>query len=381
MSSKRMKVVVLSYLVEGGMYHYASSLSDALGAVCCCAQYEIGAEEEVARLWGAGRLLDRAGRLRRMRRFYDRTRGPRLARVIVRRFAPSVVHIAGNVPSLNGVIKELRRNGVKVVFTLHDPTPHSERRSLWGRFQTAFIRHRYIRQTLMLADRIHLHSSSHVDDVRRIYPMIPFDKFYIAQHGVGVASTVEGGSRVPPELRAKALDDYVLFFGRIEPYKGLDLLANALLLIVSAHSNLQVVIAGAGDVPAIFDSLNGHITLINRFIDDEEISSIFRHARFVVLPYLEATQSGVLALAAAFGKAVVATRVGAMEELVVDGRTGIAVPPCDVEGMARAMSYLIDDPESARRMGCEAQNLIGREFSWARVARMHYGRYLELLGF
>ena len=89
----------------------------------------------------------------------------------------------------------------------------------------------------------------------------------------------------------------------------------------------------------------------NRFIRATECDELFRQASIVVLPYIEATQSGVIPLAYSYAKPVVATRVGALAEVVDDGKTGRLVPPADSESLAAAIVELLRDPVSAAADG------------------------------
>ncbi|HEX6203267.1 MAG TPA: glycosyltransferase, partial [Thermoanaerobaculia bacterium] len=79
-------------------------------------------------------------------------------------------------------------------------------------------------------------------------------------------------------------------------------------------------------------------------------------------------QSGVLPAAQTFGRPVVAAAVGALPEAIEDGRTGLLVPPGDVEALAVAVAGLLDDPARARRLGGAAADDARDRFAWRRVA-------------
>ena len=86
--------------------------------------------------------------------------------------------------------------------------------------------------------------------------------------------------------------EYILFFGTVDKYKGVDLLVDAYCNLTC--KSLKLVIAGRGfDI----ETHNENIIRINRFIEDEEVAYLFKKAKFIVYPYRSATMSGVLSLA------------------------------------------------------------------------------------
>jgi len=149
----------------------------------------------------------------------------------------------------------------------------------------------------------------------------------------------------------------ILLFGRIHAYKGVGLILEALPEIVKRVPQARLIIAGKGDLDAwsaSLESVRGHVELHNRFIPDREMAAFFRRCALAVLPYLEASQSGIEPVAACFGKPVVATRVGSLDEVVEDGRTGRLVPPGDAGALALAVATLLADPALRREMGRRA---------------------------
>ena len=109
-------------------------------------------------------------------------------------------------------------------------------------------------------------------------------------------------------------------------------------------------------------------TIINEFVSIERRGELFAAADVVVLPYIEASQSGVIPLAYAAGKPVVVTAVGGLPEAVEDGRTGLVVAPRDERALADAVVRLLDDPVLARELGAAGRRKLDAEWSPARVA-------------
>jgi D-inositol-3-phosphate glycosyltransferase len=129
-------------------------------------------------------------------------------------------------------------------------------------------------------------------------------------------------------------DSYLLFFGFIRAYKGLDLLIEAFADPRLRNRKLKLIIAGEfyeNDTPyrELIKSYNleNEIILFNRFIKDDEVSLLFSVADIVVQPYKTATQSGVTQIAYHFEKPMLVTDVGGLSEIVTAGKCGYVVKP------------------------------------------------------
>ncbi|TNM63621.1 glycosyltransferase family 4 protein [Aliirhizobium smilacinae] len=149
----------------------------------------------------------------------------------------------------------------------------------------------------------------------------------------------------------------ILLFGRIFAYKGLEHLARAEALLKGCSPDLRFTIAGRGDDPWVYRPLMGdpnRYDIRNRFIEDAEVAQLFLDTDIVVLPYTEASQSGVLNLAAAFGKPVIVTDVGELPTTVLSNGLGLVVPPADGESLSRAILTLAQDRELRCRLGANA---------------------------
>ena len=125
----------------------------------------------------------------------------------------------------------------------------------------------------------------------------------------------------------KQTHSYILFFGRLSPYKGIDILLEAIPLVLEKYPEEQFVIAGK---PVFNFDINRqnlikykkNIHLINRHIQSNELIKLIGKSKFVVCPYREASQSGVLMTAFALQKSVVATKVGAFPEYIEENFNG-----------------------------------------------------------
>lgn len=170
----------------------------------------------------------------------------------------------------------------------------------------------------------------------------------------------------------------VLFFGRANAHKGLDYLLRAHSIVRQSVPQAQTVVVGHGPEIARCRAEFGdipHVELHDGFVTAREAAAWFQKAALVVLPYLSASTSGVLMIAYAFGKPVVATRVGCLPEYVRDGVTGTLVSPGDPDKLAGAISVMLQDDETRRAMGRNAQAWIEDELSWPNIARQTLQAY------
>ena len=134
-------------------------------------------------------------------------------------------------------------------------------------------------------------------------------KIYYCPFPTLVTSDIENSEKVASELNG--IDDYILFFGRVEFYKGVHLLYNAYINNKDTLHPHKLVLAGRGDHENYYFSVadDGDVIVINRFIEDCEVRKLFENAAVVVYPYISATQSGVLSVASRFGKKIVVADV------------------------------------------------------------------------
>ena len=175
------------------------------------------------------------------------------------------------------------------------------------------------------------------------------------------------------ELVPSSKKQIILFFGRIDKYKGLHVLLQALPLVLKEFPETVLRIVGNGNLQNEMDLINkyaANIELHNRWIKDEEVSSLVQDCLFVVLPYTHATQSGVIPLAYAFGKPVLVTNVGCLDEQVDDGVTGYLVDPGNHYILAQRMKDMLKDLDTTQKMGQNAYNYMCEHLTWEASARL-----------
>jgi glycosyltransferase involved in cell wall biosynthesis len=174
----------------------------------------------------------------------------------------------------------------------------------------------------------------------------------------------------------------ILFFGRIWDYKGLQYLIEAEPLITARVPNARIVIAGRGEDFGKYERMMIHrerFVVLNYRIPDEQVARLFQSASVVVCPYIEASQSGVLAIANAFGKPVVATTVGGIPEMIAHGKTGLLVPPRDAHRLADAVVAILQNQALKKEMSQHALRQAQTELSWTSIAERTMQVYQQAL--
>jgi glycosyltransferase involved in cell wall biosynthesis len=301
----------------------------------------------------------------------------------------------------------------KLVLTAHDVLPREPRagqlraqRRLYERFDAIVVHSEHGR--VRLVDELGV-----APDLVHVIPHGAF--VHLAE---GPAGPRAGGPGVggPPVRPAGPV---VLCFGLIRPYKGIDVLLEAWRgpgregigidgaeLWIAGMPRLAVLDAAYGGVlgrspigdqmqspdrPAKHTSLPASlpclvqdrqgapqsIRLDLRFIPDSELPGYFRRADLVVLPYLQADQSGVLFTALAFGKPLLLSDVGGFPEIAATGAAR-TVPAGDPAALRTALRELLGDPAALAEMAACARTAAAGPYSWEAVARAHMELYRSL---
>lgn len=145
----------------------------------------------------------------------------------------------------------------------------------------------------------------------------------------------------------------ILFFGRIIEYKGIGVLLNAMQYVLEKCPNLKLSITGSGDIEPykyLVEKYRDNLELHVGWIEDSDVYRYFSNIDLVVIPYTQASQSGVIPLSYSFGKPVIATNVGGIPEQVLQGETGYLVEPKDVLSLANAITDVMNDHDKLTQM-------------------------------
>lgn len=240
-------------------------------------------------------------------------------------------------PCFWSICKLLRRE--KILFVCHNVFPH-ERFPLdrlltkWtlgcGRY--------FITQSKM--DARDLLSVKH-DAVYRVTPHPTYGMF--CKQGMSMQKARE-------QLQIDQGQRALLFFGFVRKYKGLQYLLEAMKLLKERDFKVQLWVVGdfGEDKDEYVEQIRrfeigDQVQMVEGYVPDDEVEKYFAASDLVVLPYLSATQSGIVQIAFGFEKPVLVTEVGGLPDVVTNGKTGYVVEPRSAEMIAEAiMDYYIN---------------------------------------
>lgn len=279
-----------------------------------------------------------------------------------------IVHVQqGNVwLSMN---RSLFRN-VPMVCTVHDPTQHTGLRFTNSTYQN--LAQRWIaRQSsafIVHGQKMKSDLAANFKVYSDLISVIPHGEFsYYKAWRTGNAALFTTPSR----------KKRLLFFGEVRKNKGLEYLIRAEPLITERFKDFTICVAGKFtmepgndfDYHAKLMTDFSNYEIYNRYIANNEVAELFEQSDIVVLPYISASQSGVLALALGFGKPVVATDTGSIGEVLEHGKTGLLVPPQDPVSLADALVDLLVNEERCTNFGKQAEVLAQGRLNWNTIAR------------
>jgi glycosyltransferase involved in cell wall biosynthesis len=302
---------------------------------------------------------------------------------ILHRRRPRIVHFQSLLaPRRDWVVFWLARffmRNTSFVITAHNILPH-ERRPL---DRTAY------RLLYRAAAAIIVHSEASLNALNRLVRLPHGSIRAVIPHGhYGTIAAGEGLGR-SEALRILNLDNhrYLLFFGAIRPYKGLDNLLRAVAGIRDWPRDLKLLIAGhpfmrseQHRIEALARELavSGRALFRFRYFPEEEIPALFRIADLVVLPYRRIDQSGVLMAALAAGRAVLATPVGGFPE-VVGPEIGFLSKTTSADDIRAALLEALAARERWPKMGERAAMAAELQFGWEEIAARTEELYRRLV--
>lgn len=181
-----------------------------------------------------------------------------------------------------------------------------------------------------------------------------------------IPNAVDTSKYTPPEREPE--DNIVLFVGRLVYRKGLHVLVRATQRVRSKDFKLYIVGGGYMELPirmlAKAYGVEDRVELLG-VVPERDKVELYRKAKIVVVPSIFNESFGIVALEAmATGRPVIASRVGGLEDVVVNGETGILVEPGSEEKLAEAIETLLEDEAYRRKLGAKARRLVEERYSW-----------------
>lgn len=255
----------------------------------------------------------------------------------------------------------------KMVLSVHDPLPHVNVKS-WRSDLQLKIAYKLIKNLILF-------NSAQKEEFVKRYGLTK-SNIFLSQLSAYTYLKAYDTSRPIVE------GDYILFFGWIRDGKGVENLLPAMVNVHKREPSLKLVVAGKGEYyfdKTHYDGLN-YIHFINRFIPDFELANLIANSKFVVVPYTEATQSGVIMSAYAFSKPVLATNVGGLREMVGNDEFGKVIEAGSVEAiedgilqMAGNNQNLLQKSENIRNSYFSGKN------SWSAIAKEIYEKFYSIV--
>jgi glycosyltransferase involved in cell wall biosynthesis len=298
-----------------------------------------------------------------------------------RRERPDVIHFQWlPLPLVDRFMLARFRRVAPLVLTVHDTNPFNGAPSTG--LQSAGMA-----QCFSLFDQLIVHTGQGRDRLQA--QGIAPERLTLVAHGLL--------EPLPEALPPDPFDGEVTFllFGKIKPYKGFDVLIEAFAQLpaeLQAQARILVVGKPYMDLAPILErarvlGVAERLTLVPRFVSDTEMTGLFASGTVAVFPYREIEASGVLSLALAHGRPVIASALGNFREVLEDGVQGLLVPPDDVAALSAAMARLLADRAFARRTQWRSRPRAGRisarkrlRFTGMRPNGMALERHRPLVG-
>lgn len=254
----------------------------------------------------------------------------------------------------------------KTVAFCHDPQKHSGFNSLYTPFNYANI-HK--------ADDVFVLTRSFAPLVAELYKK-PVERVHYVPHGR--MSMYQANDELPELQKQYQKKYHFLFFGRIEKYKGLHVLAKAYELLRKEFDDAELTILGSGDFEEYKEEYAKlpDVHVVNRFIKTEELGNYFAlNNTITVMPYIDATQSGVIPVAFEFGTPIISSDVGGLKEQLDGGRLGAMYTDNDPEQLYQLMLEAVTNEDyfsSQKAMLLKERDRL----EWTNIAK----RILEEIG-
>ena len=276
-----------------------------------------------------------------------------------------VIHLTWPANVYEFIIYMLKR---KIILTVHDPFPHTglDTRIVRLRRKVAFrcVPHFIIlnkAQREKFLSFYHLPSSAVIDSRLSCYTYL---------------NMVEQDMTTVPEQK------YILFAGKISKYKGVEYLLEAMKKVHDTFPDIKLVVAGGGKYHFDISEYAAlpYIDIRNHFIPDEELVALMNKTQFMVCPYTDATQSGVIMSSFTFGTPVIATRVGGLPEMLGNGKYGMLVKEKDTDALYQGICSLLSDEEQL----ADYRKEIAKDYtsdgylSWKTIAEELRESYLQM---
>ena len=180
------------------------------------------------------------------------------------------------------------------------------------------------------------------------------------------------------DIENKDQDIDVLFFGRLEYYKGIDVLIDA--MADERVKRYSCYIIGKGDLAKACKTqvkVPSNVHIINKYEPDQKIAEYVSRSKIVVLPYREATGTQIVQNVFYYGRPVIATKTGCFPEYIDEGKDGLIVKPDSKKELVEAISYMLSNNNARKSMGENAKKSLNEKFSNKVIANEYIDTLFE----
>lgn len=250
----------------------------------------------------------------------------------------------------------LKFMNIKHILTVHDATPHPGDKMYLRKLNAYLIRNSDALITLSehVKKEIEKHYNVHTNIFVSIHGKIPYNKM------------------VPLKKNFKNSTFKVIFFGRILKYKGLQYLLQAQKILEQKYDDIYLEIYGDGDLSLYEENIKNitNIKIENRWIEDSKVHHIFEEPSIIVLPYIEASQSGVISIALECGIPCICTKVGALHEQIINNKTGYIIDKDAklLDNLVKSIETLYLDRDLCNRFSENAIHFAKANLEWNIIA-------------
>ena len=282
----------------------------------------------------------------------------------ISKFNPDIVHFIDNHPwySVYGLI--LKERWFLIYTTQHDPTLHSwDNIDLKGK--VAIFTNKILRR---ISNKLIVHGDYLKEEMIQKYWINP-ERITSIPHGNYNFFLKRSKQNIAIQ------ENFFLFFWRIVDYKGLDVLLESLKYIKKSIKDFTLIIAWGWNIEKYRSLLKEHknyIEVYNNDIPDEDVYKYFDRVEFVVLPYRDATWSGVISVAYAFSKPVIVTNVWELPSVVVDHITWIVTEKNNIAKLAESIIFMLENKEEVIEMWKRWRKFSERELGWDKIIKEVY---------
>jgi glycosyltransferase involved in cell wall biosynthesis len=250
------------------------------------------------------------------------------------------------------MVDSFRSLDVRYIPVIHDARPHPGENTIFNRWLS--------RKSLQGCDGyITLSASVKEQLIENLVGAI--NPVWMMPHGPLTTGVVN-----EPRYYDNNGNSQILFLGRIHAYKGLDIFIEAMRLLSQKDIKFTARVLGEGDISPFKKELESseYIKVENRWLSDKDFADALRWADILILPYREASQSGIVAAAMASALPVIVTPVGGLSEQVQHGVNGLIASDVTADAIVESIMKLLGDSELFHKVSIGALESVNNELSW-----------------